>query len=146
MRRVLLVLALAMLAALALALATQLTPSGQEEITPEQSIALPESPMPGRLLIGFQDDGSLRWADDRAEMLDRARESGTAIIRTIVVWERTAPHRPSDPADPFEASYRLDDVDELARGAQERGIELLISIWGTPPWANGGQGPKPGAG
>ena len=138
MRWLLLALALAMLAALALA--ARFVPLGQDENRAEQALVLPESPMPGRLLIGFQDDASLRWADDRAEVLDRARESGAAIIRTIVVWEQTAPHRPSDPTDPFEASYRLDDVDELGRGAQERGIELLISIWGTPPWANGGQG------
>ena len=140
MRRLLLVLvaAIATFAALALAGLFVLLRQGGSAV--EQAIVLPESPMPGRLLIGFQDDSSLRWADDRAEVLDRARESGTAIIRTIVVWEQTAPHRPADPTDPFEASYRLDDVDELARGAQERGIELLISIWGTPPWANGGQG------
>ena len=138
MRRLLIVLVLATLAALALAGRFVLLPQDGSEA--EQAIVLPQSPMPGRLLIGFQDDGSFRWADDRAEVLDRARESGTAIIRTIVVWEQTAPRRPSDPTDPFEASYRLDDVDELARGAQERGIELLISIWGTPPWANGGQG------
>ena len=98
--------------------------------------------MPGRLLVGFQDDASLRWAPDRAAMLDRARESGAAVIRTIVVWKQTAPQRPTHSTDPFEASYRLDDVDELARGAQERGMELLISIWGTPSWANGGQGPN----
>jgi polysaccharide biosynthesis protein PslG len=135
MRRFLVVLALAMSAALAVAVVLVVLRQDGEE-----PIVLPESPMPGRLLVGFQDDVSLRWADDRADVLDRARESGAAIIRTIVVWEQTAPHRPADPADPFEASYRLDDVDELARGAQERGIELLISIWGTPPWANGGQG------
>ena len=139
MRRLLVLLAVAMSAALALAAALLLVlpQDGREE-----AVVLPGSPMPGRILIGFQDDVSFRWADDRADALDRARESGAAIIRTIVVWEQTAPYRPSDPADPFEASYRLDDVDELARGAQERGIELLISIWGTPQWANGGQGPN----
>ena len=103
---------------------------------------LPQSPMPGRLLVGFQDDASLRWAPDRTESLDDARKAGAAVIRTIVDWNNTAPKRPGDPTDPFEASYRLDDVDELARNAQKRGIELLISIWGTPQWANGGQGPN----
>ena len=107
-----------------------------------EAVVLPQSPMPGRLLVGFQDDASLRWAPDRADMLDGARQAGAAVIRTIVVWKQTAPQRPTNPTDPFEASYRLDDIDELVRGAQERGIELLISIWGTPSWANGGQGPN----
>jgi polysaccharide biosynthesis protein PslG len=137
MRRLLVVLLLLTMSAGVAVVALLVLPRHDER---EEAVVLPESPMPGRLLVGFQDDVSLRWAEDRAEMLDRARESGATIIRTIVVWEQTAPRRPADPADPFEASYRLDDVDELARGAQERGVELLISIWGTPPWANGGRG------
>ena len=139
MRRLVVLFALALSAALAVAAAVVV----QRETGSEDAVVvLPQTPMPGRLLVGFQDDVSLRWAHDRADVLDRAREAGAAVIRTIVVWEQTAPRRPTDPAAPFEASYRLDDVDELARGAQERGIELLISIWGTPGWANGGQGPN----
>jgi Cellulase (glycosyl hydrolase family 5) len=139
MRRLGVLFTLALSAALAVATVFVV----QRETGSEDAVVvLPQSPMPGRLLVGFQDDVSLRWADDRADVLDRARETGAAVIRTIVAWEQTAPQRPADPADPFEESYRLDDVDDLARGAQERGIELLISIWGTPGWANGGQGPN----
>ena len=140
MRRLLVVLGLGVCAALAAA-AVQLSLS-QDGTEVEEAFVLPQSPMPARLLVGFHDDASLRWAPDRADMLDRAREAGAAVIRTIVVWKQTAPHRPTDPAHPFEAAYRLDDVDDLARSAQKRGIELLISIWGTPSWANGGQGPN----
>ncbi len=139
MRRLFVVLGLGVCTALA-AVVFFLAP--QDERNMVEAVVLPQSPMPGRLLVGFQDDASLRWAPDRADMLDGAREAGAAVIRTIVVWQQTAPQRPTHPTDPFEASYRLDDVDELARGAQERGIELLISIWGTPAWANGGQGPN----
>ncbi len=140
MRRILASLALVTAAAL-IAVGLLVAPR-QEGGKVENVVVLPQSPMPGRLLIGFQDDASLRWAEDRAVALDRAREAGAGVIRTIVVWERTAPVRPADPTDPFEASYRLDDLDELARNAQERGIELLISIWGAPQWANGGEEPN----
>ena len=34
---------------------------------------LPETEMPGRLLMGFQDEPTLRWGDDRMAMLDRAK-------------------------------------------------------------------------
>jgi hypothetical protein len=98
--------------------------------------------MPGRLLVGFQDDSSLRWAEDRAEVLDRVRDSRAAVIRTIVVWETAAPERPSDPENPFDPAYELDDLDDLARSAQQRGVELLLTLWGTPGWANGGAGPN----
>ena len=96
--------------------------------------------MPGRLLVGFQDDPSLRWGADRASMLDRARRAGATVIRTTVDWSDAAPRRPSSPRSPFDPVYRLDDVDDLARQSQLRGMELLITIWGTPEWANGGQG------
>jgi Cellulase (glycosyl hydrolase family 5) len=108
----------------------------------EQPVAMPESPMPGRLLVGFQDDASLRWAPDRAQMLDRARDAGASVIRTTVAWHATAPKRPAQPANAFDPAYRFDDLDDLARSAQQRGIELLLTIWGTPRWANGGETPN----
>jgi polysaccharide biosynthesis protein PslG len=105
----------------------------------QESVVLPQSPMPGRLLTGFQDDATFRWASDRSEMLDRARVAGISVIRTTVVWRDAAPTRPAQPRNPFDSAYRLDDVDDLARSAQQRGIELLVTIWGTPGWANGGR-------
>jgi hypothetical protein len=41
----------------------------------ERSYVLPQDAMPGRLLVGFQDDASFRWALDRARMLDDARDA-----------------------------------------------------------------------
>jgi Cellulase (glycosyl hydrolase family 5) len=107
-----------------------------------ESIALPQDPMPGRALLGFQDDPTLRWGADRAEMLTAARRAGATVIRTTVVWAQAAPRRPAHPAHPFDPAYRLDDVDELARTAQRLGMELQIDIWGTPGWANRGQKPN----
>ena len=103
---------------------------------------LPDGEMSGRLLVGFQDEPTLRWGADRMAMLARARRAGAAVIRTTVNWTQAAPRRPLDPASPFDPAYRLEDVDELARNAQARGIELLITIWGTPSWANGGGEPN----
>jgi hypothetical protein len=103
---------------------------------------LPEDAMPGRLLVGFQDDPTLRWAKDRMLMLAKAQKAGATVIRTTVDWAQAAPRRPARPNDPFDPAYRLDDVDELSRNAQRLGVELLISIWGTPRWANGGEKPN----
>jgi polysaccharide biosynthesis protein PslG len=107
-----------------------------------EPIVLPQTAMPGRLLVGLQDDPSFRWAPDRAAMLDRARDASATLLRTIVVWRDAAPNRPANAADPFDPAYRLDDLDDLVRSAQQRGMELLITIWGTPEWANGGQAPN----
>jgi hypothetical protein len=108
----------------------------------EERPRLPDAEMPGRLLVGFQDEPTLRWGEDRLAMLGRARRAGAGVIRTTVDWSRAAPVRPRSPASPFDPAYRLEDVDELARNAQARGIELLLTIWGTPGWANGGNEPN----
>jgi aryl-phospho-beta-D-glucosidase BglC (GH1 family) len=94
-----------------------------------------------RLWVGMHDDPGFRWEPNRAEMLDRAANANVNLIRAIVTWRDVAPTRPRRPADPFAPEYRLDDLDELIRNAQARGMEVLLSIWGTPTWANGGKGP-----
>jgi hypothetical protein len=93
-----------------------------------------------RMLIGFQDDPSFRWREDRAAVLDLAQSANAGIIRTNVYWSRIAPTRPAQPSNPFDPAYRFDDLDELVRNAQLRGIEIMLTIWGTPAWANGGLG------
>lgn len=97
---------------------------------------------PGRMLVGFQDDPSFRWQPDRQAMLDAAAAAGTTVIRATVNWHQAAATRPGRTDDPFDPAYRLEDIDELARNAQRRGIELLLTIWGTPSWANGGESPN----
>lgn len=94
-----------------------------------------------RLWIGMHDDPSFRWEPNRTDMLDRAADANVNMIRAIVTWKDVAPTRPAQAADPFSPTYRLDDLDEMIRNAQARGMEVLLSIWGTPRWANGGKGP-----
>lgn len=108
----------------------------------DEPVVLPESAMPGRLLVGFQDDASFRWAPERAAALDSARDANATVIRTIVAWKDAATSKPGDARDSFDPAYNFDDLDDLARSAQQRGIELLLTIWGTPEWANGGQTPN----
>src|SRR5687767_13712448 len=96
----------------------------------EEPPRLPDAEMPGRLLVGFQDEPTLRWGDDRMAMLDRARVAGASVIRPTVISAQAAPRRDSETASPLYPAYRLEDVVELARNAQVRGIELLITIWG----------------
>src|SRR5918992_4645717 len=93
-----------------------------------------------RLYVGFQDDPSFRWSDARAANLDRAADARVSVIRTTVTWAAVAPTRPVKASDPFDEAYRFDDLDELVRGAQQRNVEVLLTVWGTPGWANGGTG------
>ena len=93
-----------------------------------------------RMLIGFQDDPSLRWRDDRLAIFDQAQQANAGIVRTTVYWSRIAESRPANAANPFDTTYRFDDLDEFVRNAGLHGMEVMLTIWGTPPWANGGKG------
>jgi len=50
-----------------------------------------------------------------------------------------APRRPAVGTDSGDPAYDFRDVDEFVRNAQQRGLEVLLTIWGTPRWANGGR-------
>jgi Glycosyl hydrolases family 39 len=93
-----------------------------------------------RMLIGFQDDPSLRWRDDRLAVWDTAQQAGAGIARTTVYWSRIAETKPANGANPFDPAYRFDDLDEFVRNAGLHGMEVMLTIWGTPQWANGGKG------
>ncbi len=93
-----------------------------------------------RMLVGFQDDPSFRWRDDRTANLGLAAQASASIVRTTVYWSRIATTRPTNAADPFDPVYRFEDIDELVRNDALHGMTTLLTIWGTPGWANNGQG------
>src|SRR5688500_17006989 len=92
--------------------------------------------------VGFHDDPNFKWEERRAAMLDQASDANTTIVRTLVTWADIAPTRPANGANPFDRAYKFNDLDELVRNTQERDMEVLITIWGTPKWANGGKTPN----
>ncbi len=94
------------------------------------------------MYVGFQDDPSFRFREPREANLDEAKQASATIVRAQVTWARVAFNRPASPTNPFDPAYQLSDVDELVRNAQRRGFEVLLTIYGTPPWANGGQKPN----
>src|SRR5207244_469241 len=57
-----------------------------------------------------------------------------------VYWARVATTRPANATDSFDPAYRFEDIDELVRNANYRGMTAMLTIWGTPGWANGDQG------
>jgi hypothetical protein len=101
---------------------------------------------PGRsarpMLVGFQDDPGFRWSPDRAGVIARAARAHATIIRATADWSQIAPVRPKLATDPFDPAYRFADLDDLTRTAAMNGITVMLTIWGTPAWANHAQGPN----
>ncbi len=96
-----------------------------------------------RMWVGFQDDPSFRWVHDRESLVDLAADANATVIRTTVDWPKVASTRPTRAADPFDPAYSFADVDEMVRAADGRGIQVLLTVWGTPKWAGPAQNRLP---
>ena len=53
-----------------------------------------------------------------------ASQTNATIMRLLVQWNLAAKTRPSNPANPFDPAYNLDDIDEAVRAAQENDQEV----------------------
>jgi hypothetical protein len=108
-------------------------------------LAAPTAMAAERMWVGFHDDPSFRWVQpfaDREARIQGAAQSNATIMRLLVQWNQTAKTRPANATDPFDPVYELDDVDEAVRAAQQNDQEVILTISGTPRWANGGKAPN----
>jgi len=92
--------------------------------------------------VGFHDDATFRWSVGAAAAIDRAGAAHATVIRTIADWRAIAPHAPRSATDSFDPAYRFGNLDDLVRNAQRNGMQVMITIWGTPRWANDDHGPN----
>ena len=104
------------------------------------ALATPTASAADRMWVGFHDDPSFRWAGDRASRIESSAAKGASVIRLLVSWNQTATRRPARPTDSFDPAYNFNDLDEAVRTAQESDLEVLLTLYGTPGWANGGRG------
>ncbi len=106
------------------------------------ALAAPAAFAGERMWVGFHDDPSFRWVPDRVARIDAAAQQNATIMRLLVQWNLAAPERPANASDPFDPAYKLDDIDEAVRNAQSADMEVMLTITGTPSWANGGKTPN----
>ena len=92
--------------------------------------------------VGFFDDASFRWADNRQANLEQAAAAGATVIHTSANWAQIAPKRPAIASDIDDPAYRLGDIDELVANARTYGLRVLVDVTGTPRWANGNKTPN----
>ena len=95
-----------------------------------------------RMWVGFHDDPSFRWVGDRDARVQGAASANATIIRLLVQWNLVARTRPANGADPFDPAYVFGDVDEAVLAAQRNDQEVILTVSGTPRWANGGKTPN----
>jgi len=106
------------------------------------ALAAPAGLAAERMWIGFHDDPSFRWVSDRASRIESSASEGATVMRLLVHWNQTAPRRPARASSPFDPAYNFQDLDDAIRTAQESDMEVLLTLFGTPRWANGGRTPN----
>jgi hypothetical protein len=106
------------------------------------ALAAPAALAAERMWVGFHDDPSFRWVNDRIDRVQSSADDGAAMMRLLVQWNLVAPERPAVATDPFDPAYKFDDLDEAIREAQRADMEVMLTISGTPRWASGGRTPN----
>src|SRR3954452_7320937 len=92
--------------------------------------------------FGVQDDAILGAGPSVDSTLDTLDVLGVRLVRFTVDWRRVAPRRPEHPLDPSDPAYDWTSTDRALDGLHRRGISVLVTLWKTPAWANGGLGPN----
>ena len=92
--------------------------------------------------IGFFDDPSFRWSPAVGANLAAAEAAHASVVRALVDWASVAPTRPAHPLDGNDPAYHLSDIDALVVTALRYDLQVLLTISGTPRWANGGKSPN----
>jgi hypothetical protein len=94
--------------------------------------------------FGVQDDAWLAFGpggtlDDRLDLLETL---GVDIVRYTLRWDRIAAKRPASPRSASDPAYDWGVADPLLTGLHQRGITAVVTITGSPRWANGGRSPN----
>jgi hypothetical protein len=95
------------------------------------------------LQVGIADSGSAYFQEPATFYPDLAALHAQ-LLRVQLHWGGTlgvTTGRPADPTDPADPAYDWSRYDAIVLAAADQGVELVFSIFGTPPWANGGQLP-----
>jgi len=91
--------------------------------------------------FGVQDDAWLAQGPGTlGQRLDRLDALGVDVVRFTIHWRAIAPRRPLRALAMNDPAYRWELVDPALRGLASRGIQPLVTLYGTPSWANGGRG------
>lgn len=88
---------------------------------------------------GIQDDAWLLYGpgtlSSRVATLDRL---GTKLVRFTLRWDQVARTRPTAPRDPDDSAYDWGQYETVLQALHDDGITTLVTLYGSPGWANGG--------
>jgi len=105
------------------------------------AVAAPAARADATAQYGIQDDAWLMNGPgtlaDRTAVLHRL---GVKLVRLTLRWDAVARSRPSAPRDPGDPAYDWTAYGTVLDALHADRISVLLSVYGSPGWANGGHG------
>lgn len=97
------------------------------------------------LTTGFLDNVYGEDEATAAAWLDRTVGLGAGLVRVNAPWDGIAPTRPANAADPDDPAYRWQGLDTTVRRLRARGLDVLVTVYRAPRWAEGAGRPRTAA-
>ena len=92
---------------------------------------------------GIQDDTWLEFGPGTLDQrLATFKRLGVPLVRFTLRWNEIALRRPKDPTSPSDRAYDWHRPDRILRGLRRHGLTPVLTLVGTPAWANGGRAPN----
>ena len=84
------------------------------------------------------------WSPARGRSTERLRafkRLGVPLVRFTLRWDQVARRRPANPTSPRDRAYDWRRPDRVLGGLRRHGLTPVLTLVGTPGWANGRRGP-----
>ena len=97
----------------------------------------------GSIRYGVQDDAWLASGPGTLdERVARLKKLGVQIVRYTVRWDQVAKRAPASPSSQNDPAYDWTIPDGVLKSLHAARIDAVVTLYGTPRWANGGAGPN----
>jgi hypothetical protein len=92
---------------------------------------------------GIQDDTWLEFGPGTMDQrMATFKRLGVPIVRFTLRWNEIARRRPKDASSPRDPAYDWHRPDRVLRGLKRYGLTPILTLVGTPSWANNGRTPN----
>jgi hypothetical protein len=104
-------------------------------IVPESALASPH------IRFGIQDDAWLQSGslDGRLAVVDKL---GPDVLRYTLRWDLIARAKPKRATNPNDLAYDWRIADGVLKGLRAHQVQVLVTLFGAPKWANGHHAPN----
>ena len=90
--------------------------------------------------FGIQDDAWLMYGPGTLpERLTTLQNLGVGVVRFTLRWDQVAAQKPANPRS--ASAYDWGSYGDVLDAVHEQGIRVLVTLYGSPAWANGGASP-----